>query len=1114
MLMALAISTLICSTEAKVPLMRAMQSTERFSKLPVAWPKANRKGGVAEGTQLVQSRYSTTPQIKAPYLNAAENGLGVYGYITNSDYWDFVPQWVELTSAGYNAVWDDTDYWMQGEVKLDAGWVRDGKLCGYATQLLFGQILQGYFYKEFNLETGVSTLTTEIDYDNSNTMYVAAYSPELDIVFGFGTDPEGSPCLMKAPGNNPTQISQVRFVDSSNRGEMLISITWNDADKRFVGVNYDNQLVAVSVDGNYQTLMDDTGVAGMNLYYTGLCYDATERVYYWNTFDDYFGYIYRIDAVAGTATRVSTLDNCEVFAMLYSPSKVVSADAPGRPTVGDVNFVGAALNGSVSFVLPSEYSDGKSLSGALDWVATLDGATYKTGSGTAGQTIKVDYSNLTTGMHTFGCYAKLNNADGAEAMTEKYVGNDTPSMPTNVVLSLSEVTWDAVTTGAHDGYVDASAIIYEVFLNGASLGTTKDTHINVTLDGASSIQAHQATVTATFDGRTSEAGVSNKFVFGAAMNLPVHFKPTESEFLLMTTVDADGDGYGWHFVSDVLDADYPCLDSDYSHDENAKADDWLFFPAIVFGDAAYYKLTLEAKGRMTQLSPDEFFEVKIGKAPNAQAMTQTILAETRGQVGFLDYVRYFNIAEPGEYYIGIHATSDPMMFGVRVRDIKVEKSEIVDGSPVAASEVSATPADKGVLTADVSFVLPKTNIKGEALVSTTELTAKVIGESEAIVKGKPGEKVNATVATKQGTNRLKIVAYNGDAPGLPAEVSVYTGIDVPNAPATVTGIASEDNINMILDWAAPETGEHNGYIDPEQVSYTIHTYNGMMGWMPIDNLGKGVTHYEFEGDSGEGLAYIRLGVSAETIAGGSKYLTAVGAVLGTPYAAPIAEGFDASYGAEIGPWATVGSTNCQWGFADLKDISYDWEKLAGGAMVGIPSKAGIQAGIAFPKFSTNGNTGAHITIRLWCGNGAQQKVTLRGATYGLEEGVEIASCGRVGGWYTMECYLPELLRNRNWVQLQLMADFTSTDQLCVIDSFSVDSSMGIGDVSLDSDVVVKSGRNEIIFDGCDGRSVAVTTVDGRKVAAFVAASSHETLSVSGGVYIVSVGNRNFKLFVD
>lgn len=1110
----LAVATLmVCGAPiaAKVPLMTARQNAERFAKMPVAWPKPTKKT-VVEGCQLVPSRHAVNSQRKAPFYNAPENALGVFGYITNSDYWDFVPQWVELTSAGYESIWDDTDYWMKGEVKLDAGWVRDGKLCGYATQLLFGQYLEGYFYKEFDLDNGTATVTTEIDYDTSNTMYVAAYSPERDLIFGFGTDPDSNPCLLSAPGNNPTQISVVRYIDASNRGEMIISITWNDAEKRFVGVNYNNQMVAVSTDGTFETILDDTGVSGMTRYYTGLCYDATNRVYYWNVFDDYFGYIYRIDIASGKSQLVSTLDNCEVFAMLYSPSKVVATDAPGRPAVGDVKFEGASTSGTVSFTMPTAYSDGKPLSGTLQWSATLDGAAYKNGSASAGQEVVVQYTGLTTGSHTFGCFATLDGAEGAEAEAERYVGNDTPSAPANVRLSLSNVSWDAVTTGVHGGYVDASAITYTVYLDGEQATTTTKTSAEITINGESSIQAHQASVTASFDGRVSEAGVSNKFVYGAALNLPVYFKPTASEFLLMTTNDGDGDGYGWHFVDDALDADYPCLDSDYSHNEQANADDWIFFPAINFDESAYYTLTLEAKGRLTQLSPDEFFEVKIGKEAKPSAMDQTIIAETRGQVGFIDYERYFKISNPGEYYIGIHATSEPMMFGVRVRDIRIVKSDIVANSPVSPTQISVVPAEKGELSATISFTLPTSNVDGKSLPSTTLLTAKVEGESVLTLEGKPGESVSGKIATKQGTNRLKVVVYNGESPGLPSEASVYTGIDVPNAPASVVGVVSEDNINVTLDWTAPDGGEHNGYINPEEVSYAIHTYNGMMGWMPIDNVGQGVTHYEFFGDADEGLAYIRLGVSAETIAGSSKYLTAVGAVVGTPYEAPVNEDFDSPYGALIGPWASVGSTNCQWGFADLKDISYDWTTLEGGAMVGIPGKAGIQAGIAFPKFSTLNNKGNHIGLRVWDGGGAPSRLTLKGVTYGLEDGIEILSKGRTGDWLEMECYLPEELRNRPWVQLQLIADFTSLDQLCVIDDFIVDSSMSVSNAVAEN-YRVSGGIGEINFENCEGRNLYVSTIDGRCLAALVAPGSLRSVKVPQGVYIVKVDNRSYKLMV-
>lgn len=1112
-----AVAMLCSSAVAKVPLQQARNSMSRFENKGVTWPMPTRRNVAVEGEiQTPQTRPAelNTPRVANAPRRSAAGSLGIYGYITNSNNWDFVPQWVELTADGYSVIWDDEDYWMQGEVKLDTGWVTDGKLCGYATQLQFGQYLTGYFYKEFDLTNGAST-SVEMDIDKSNVMYVAAYSPELDMILGFGTTPDGTPCLLRALGANPTQVTVVRPIDETRLDEMLLAITWNSADQRFVGVTYADQLVSVTADGVFTSIMESTGVPQYNPYYTGLCYDGTERVYYWNTFDYNNSYIYKLSPDKESAELVCTMPETEIFATLYSPAKNVSPEAPGRPVVKNVDFAGGALQGTVTYVLPDKKSNGDKLEGELAWIATLDGNTVTLGAALPGNEIQVQYGVLTEGTHSFGCYAVADALEGPAVLVEKYIGNDTPCKPENVKLSATSLRWDAVTEGEHGGYVDSAAVTYIAVLDGEELARTSATEVSLSLDGDAAIRAYQATVTAEFDGKSSATATSNKFVYGSAMSLPIDMTPTEGEFLLMTTSDDDGDGYGWSYVNDRLDADYPCIDSDYGHNAAKDCDDWIWLPPVRFDDAAaYYTLRFEAKGRLIAMSPDEYFEVKIGTDCNAEAMTQTLVSKTQCHAGFTDYERYFRVPEAGTYYVGFHAVSKPMMFGVRVRNISVERSEVTQDSPVEAAKIVATPAEKGELKATVALTLPTLNVSGGTYAADTELTAKLeCGGATFSVSGKPGESVSTEVVTKQGTNRIKITVWNGEMPGLPAETTVYTGIDIPNAPSEVRSYVSKDNFSMILDWDTPQGGEHNGYIDPEHIAYTIHAYNGMMGWMPIEYLGENVTHYEFkDDDTGDGLAYLRLGVSSQNSAGGSKYLTATAAIVGKPYDIPMTEDFDGPNGAVIGPWMNIGSNDCQWGFADLADISYDWGDLPGAAMVGMPKKAGISSALAFPKFSTLGYKSVDVKIRLWTGSGAPARMSVKGVTFGHEEGIEIKTLERGNGWQDVTLSLPETLCNQLWIQILLSCDFTSTNQLCVIDSFSATKGTGVSEVEAGNGYVI-GGNGEITVCGYNGSALTVATLDGIRVLSHSDVGDTETVRLTPGVYIVTVAGTTTKVRV-
>lgn len=1098
------------TANATLPLREAASRADRFTKQPVKW-------GALRHSSDPEVRRAHRPAAElSPRVNAAENSLGVYGYITMSENWDFMPQWVELTNDGYSVCWADQDYWLQGEVKLDIGWVRDGKLCGYATKLFMGQQLIGYYYKEFDMETGLSTLTKEMDFNNSSLFMTAAYSPDEDLVFGFGIDAEGGAMLLKAPGSDPTNIQVARDLRQGPNDAVLQSICWNSADARFVGINYSGELVALDLEGNVTTLHEYIEVPLFTPYYTGLCYDATNRVYYWNITDEHSSYIYTVDPATAEGTMVSKFDENEIFSCLWCPSKVVATDAPGRITIKDVSFEGAALSGSVTIELPSLLTNGEEITAPLFWTATLDGEKYKFGQAAPGSEVTVQYESLAEGMHTFSFYATCGDLDGADVETSLYVGKDAPAMPQNVVFTTTEVKWDAVTTGAHAGYVDPSQIRYEVFVDGEFAGSTSATSLPLTqIDESGTISAHQATVTAIYENRRSEPGVSNRIAYGAPMQLPVQFRPTAEEFLLMTTEDANGDGYGWHYVGEVTDPDFPCLDSDYSHSLTEPADDWLFLPPVALDDAeAFYNFSFYAKGRMTVLQPDEFFEVYIGKQPIASEMTQLLIPRTQAIFGFYDYEKYFRVPEAGTYYIGIHAVSDPAMFGVRIRDLHLYKSDIQAESPNVPTKASATPATGGALNADVTFTLPLATVDGVAYPAGTELRAVVTGDTEVSATGAPGETLTVNVRTVQGDNRIRITPWCGQAIGLPIDVTVYTGIDVPTAPPSLSSETDEDNINMTLNWSEPTEGEHKGFLDPSKISYQLHAFNQMFGWIPFDAVGEGVTTYNFSGEEEDfdgGLVYVRLGVSSQNAAGSSKFLTATGGVLGVPYTLPFEEKFDAPDGALVGPWITVGGSDVSWGFADLADISYDWANLSGGALVGMPADRNVTSTIAFPKFSTKiaEDNVATFSLRLWTGAGCPAAMRLYGLSAGMER-VLIATIPVSRGWETFTYTLPASLQQRGWVQMMLECDFLKTDQLCVVDEFTVTQESGVSALENDVDGRIYATGGVVKFENLEGRVAEIYTTDGRRVASYTIPASEFEVKMPVGVYLVRCGGLSCK----
>lgn len=1024
-------------------------------------------------------------------------GLGVYGYVSYSDYWDFVPEWVELSPYGFNHLWDDPDFGYKGEVTLEAGWVRNGRLCGFCPKT-FGLMMNGYWYKEYDLTTGEVLLAQELDLNSANRFLTVAYSPEKNILLGYGETANGEAMIFKASPDNPTDVQPViPLADNDQRH--LMSIVWNPSDQRFVGINTSGMMMEIKTDGTATQIYRVSGTEEFEPYCTGLGYDATNRLYYWSLTDDIDGWVSTIDAATGNVTGSIMMPQCETFGVLWCDAKVVDAAAPGMPSISSVAFEGPAQSGTVAFTLPTEYSDGSPLEGEMEWTSTLDGAEWTTGTGTTGQTINVAYANISEGLHTFGLYASWLGNDGAEAQTDVYVGYDTPAAPRNVTLTTSRVSWEAVTTGAHGGYIDPQAISYDVAVNGVAQGNTTGTSLAITLDTDREFSMIQATVTAVYSGRYSEPGISNSIAFGSALNLPVEFTPTEAEFMLMTTSDDNNDGFGWHYVGNVTDPDFPCLDSDYSH-FSGPADDWVFLPAINFDSTeAFYNFSMRAKGRKIQMQPEEYFEVMMGSSADAAGMTHTLLPRTKGQVGFVKYEKYFQVPEAGEWYIGIHAVSDFDMYGVRVRDINVHFTDIDEDSPAAPANVTCVAGPEGALQALVEFNMPTANVRGDRFDSSVSLRVRVEGETFIDVTGSPGERCQATVRTKQGENKIILTPYNGESTGLPAGINVYTGVDTPCSPETVFATASEDNMSAVLLWDPPLAGENDGYINTSSLTYRVYLYNGDYGWMPYSDPIRG-TEYVFHTEPGAPLANYRLGVNCENEAGSSAFVTSVSCVLGTPYELPYEEEFDSS-GPSSGPWVTSGSDVCNWGFADLSEIAYDWADLTGGALVGMPRQTG-KGTIKFPKIGTETESGEtlSITVRTWAGDQCPESMQLYATSYFNEEPVLLGSIAKASGFTDSTFAIPASLTGLKWIQPIFEASFSKADQLCVIDRIMAGYNSGVATLQ-SGKLTLEAGRGYVKATSPEAKEVRVMTPDGR-LAAIGMANPEIRFDLPAGIYLV------------
>lgn len=186
---------------------------------------------------------------------------------------------------------------------------------------------------------------------------------------------------------------------------------------------------------------------------------------------------------------------------------------------------------------------------------------------------------------------------------------------------------------------------------------------------------------------------------------------TADLFAVFGVIDSNNDGSTWGFDSSYY--------TYYRYNSSNDADDWLISPAIKLEAGKKYHFAIDAKA--AGASFPEKFEVFLGDAPKASALTQNVLAETT--VTSTDYVTYENenvaVSETGYYHFGIHATSEADEFRLMVANFLVEAG-VEAGAPAAVTDFEVAQ-NEGKLETLISFKAPTKTSAGEDLESLTKI---------------------------------------------------------------------------------------------------------------------------------------------------------------------------------------------------------------------------------------------------------------------------------------------------------------------------------------------------------------------------------------------------------
>lgn len=1068
---------------------------------------------------------------KAPSRVTA-GGSNIYGYLVYSENSEFVNTEAfglyELTENGYELAWLDPIY-EELYATASTGWYTEGKVNGVFPDIFWGMIF-GYYSYSIDFATGELLDLQTLDTNSDVIFYYPKLNTEDNKIYGYAYNmlDGGELWWAEADADDPGNATLIAFAGSEN---FCYALCYNPTDGYFYGITASQNFVRIGLDGSQTVICPVPFGDDCATYMVGLVFSPVENLFYWNVnYDDDTAALVTITP-DGQFTQIEAYHYCEEFTYFITTDEVVNPDKPSRPSVVSNEFKDGSLTGDVVFELPKTFGDERPLPSSIAYVSLLDGETYNTGYGAPGEKVTVTYTVPTSGFHSFGLFVTVGDESSSTASVRVYIGNDTPVAPANVKLTDTELTWDAVTTGVNNGYVDAAAVSYIVYLNDKEIGTTTATSYDVSsyIDPNAPLDLYKASVVAVCNGLESAPGLSNSVVAGSALVPPVFLSPTQNEFALMTSVDLNGLGpWSWGNTGEV---DY--VYCGYTYDPSQQMDSYLFLPPVNIADPSKYYEFSFLSGIRSDYYPEEYLEVVYATAADPKAVIGTIIPEFKvtavpANDEWQNESGLLIAPAAGEYYIAIHCVSDGDQLGVMCRNFALDNSNITGASPAAAGNVTATAGAQGALEATVTFTFPTKTLGGDDIASGTTLMADVtVNGSDELksVTGTPGSTGTATVKTLQGTNTIQVVVYNGELESPKVRTSVYTGVSVPATPTGLVVEAAPDMMSAVLTWNPVTTPDvEGGYIDPEDITYTILQYYdlGFFGtWMVIDE-GITDTTYTFNVYDGDPQDQYQLGVASSNDAGSNGYLTYGVAFLGTPYGLPFVENLD--NGDEVfstNPWYMYSlvdgvTYDGSWVLDYMSGIdpSYDGEDrtiIVGFSQTGDP----CQGALGLPRFSTLGQKKVDLTLNLVRLPYAS-RVTLYGEIYGSDELIEIGTCLPVDmsaiSLKEFSFELPEELLNQYWVQVYIIADYAYGDELFGLAGVNITGDT-TGILSLTADSAITAGKNTIVVRGFEGQDVTIATLDGKKVASGVANSKEATFSVTPGIYVVKAGGTSAKVVV-
>lgn len=581
-------------------------------------------------------------------------------------------------------------------------------------------------------------------------------------------------------------------------------------------------------------------------FFTG--YESAE--FDWDTNTLYFSrndsnsdpFISTVNLTTGQVTDLANLGywsegtyTCEIFSAIFFKQQATAAgNTPASLSNLTVTPTGTELKANVEFDLPALDTEGNSLEGTLGWTVTDGENELATGEGAPGAHISTDVEFANDGFNNIVAYCTFNSVSSTQTIVRKFIGCDTPALPTRPDVYPQDDTNSAIiiwrsALSQNGGNMDP--VTYKVVRmpDGKVIEeSTSDTAAEDFLDNDNKYRCYYV-VTPTSGAKTGDASNSRETYVGTYFTLP-HQNTFDEEltFNQYPVIDGNKDNNTWW-----VDVNSNRQAAVYSG-SNIAANDYLCVGPFKLDAGSEYTFQMSADNH----SGSDRVAVYVGTdCKDAGTFTHELIMPTvvNALNGTSNLEGKFTPETSGTYYFGVKACGDANTIALYIYDLKITG---VAGDMPAAPQVTS---ESGLSSVKFNITVPKLTKDGSAAANATAVRIYRGGSQIAEITENVHDGATITYTDDEegltvGQKSYVVTAVNQAGEGAPCTVSAYVGLDTPGAPRNMRVY---EDINtpglMHVTWDAPTIGSHGGYIDPAGVTYSID-------WLSFGVTGTGASN--------------------------------------------------------------------------------------------------------------------------------------------------------------------------------------------------------------------------------------------------------------------------------